>query len=214
MGSLHWLQTRNILLKLLNQEGLEQPTAGRSEVDSPVSILLPLHQVAYKHRSAGTLPWLPLQAERTPKSDLICWTSPPRKALSLLRKLQWSGSWLSFKSSICVLKTEVGFASWHAHLVTNLLTKRHTAGVNSNISQCKKMMLVPVAGRDGKLRPEESMEVGEMWLHCSQDNGVIEQYPGGPPQFWITDIKIGKTTNDHLDEPSTPYRSMQHLSFS
>lgn len=29
MGSLHWLQTRNILLKLLNREGMEQPAAGR-----------------------------------------------------------------------------------------------------------------------------------------------------------------------------------------
>lgn len=127
-----------------------------TEVDSHVSILLPLHQVAYKHRNADTLSWAPLQANSAPQSDLICWISPWRKVLLLQKKLQRVGSWHSFRRNLSA------FVGWRAvsprgkHfwcLVSNLLKKYHHQCQFKSLSM-QKLASAPVPARDGKLRPE------------------------------------------------------------
>ena len=127
-----------------------------TEVDSHVSFLLPLHQVAYKHRNADTLSWVPLQADSAPQSDLTCWISPCRKVIWLQKKLRRVGSWHSFRRDLSAF---VGWRAVSPHgkhfwcLVSNLLKKYRRQCQLKSLSM-QMLASAPVPARDGKLRPE------------------------------------------------------------
>lgn len=128
------------------------------EVDSHVSILLPLHQVAYKHRNADTLSWVPLQADCAPQSDLTCWISPCRKVLLLQKKWQRGGSWHSFKRDLSTFVERRAVSPRGKYfwcLVSNLL-KKYCCRCQLKSLSTLELASVPVPARDGKLRPEEA----------------------------------------------------------
>lgn len=107
------------------------------EVHFHVSILLPLHQVAYKHRNADTLSWVPLPADNAPQTDLACWISPCREVLLLQKKLQRGGSWDSFKRDLAVLVGRRAVSPQGKYFWCQIYWKSVTDSVSSNLCQCK-----------------------------------------------------------------------------
>lgn len=108
-----------------------------TEVGSRVGSVLPLHQVAHKHRDADTRSRVPLQADRAPPSDLTCSISPCRKVLLLQKRLQQVDTVLE---EIC-LHSEAGEQS---RLLANIsgvwcqiYWKSITVGVSSNLCHCR-----------------------------------------------------------------------------